>query len=426
MSNASETVVATATARERAAARSKRERSRSLKRWAKRIALAAMALALALAVVMALIPDPIAVDVASAVRGPMEIAVTEDGKTRVKHRYIISAPLAGEMPRLTLFEGDPVGAGEVLARIVPPASPLLDARTRAQSEARLTAALAAERQARAHVSRAGVASDEAEHHLERQRKLVASAVSPAANLETAEFTARVRAEELAAARFGARVATEEVASARAALGLITKRRRGGAEELEIRTPVAARVLRVIRRDAGLIAAGTPIVEVGDPGSLEVVVDVLTRDAVAIREGAPVRIVRWGGDHTIIGHVERIEPSAFTRISALGVEEQRVNVIVVLDDPAETWSVLGDGYRVEAQIEIFRGNDLVTVPASSVFRHEEGWAVFAIDDGAAKLVAVDAGNRNDTQVEIRSGLAEGARVIRHPSERVADGTKVDVR
>jgi len=240
--------------------------------------------------------------------------------------------------------------------------------------------------------------------------------------EQAQVEARFRSEELTSAQFAARVADHQLEMSRAALGLIGARD-GEGEQMEVRAPVAGQVLRVIQESEGVVAAGTPMLEAGDPAHLEIVVDVLTSDAVEIEPGARVEIDRWGGEHTLAAHVRTVEPSAFTRMSALGVEEQRVNVIIDLDEPRERWQSLGDGYRVEARIVVWAQDDVLKVPASAVFRHGRGWAVFAVEGDTARLREVEVGRRNGLAVQITEGLSADDRVVVHPSERVVDGVAV---
>ena len=405
---------------------------RAAVRWIKRGVLALVALALAVAAVVAMLPKPVPVDLAEATGGPMRETVSEDGKTRVRDRYTVSAPITGNLLRLTLQPGDPVETGAVLARIVPMVPPLLDARTRAEAAARLAAAQASHRQAQAQVARARTALEHARREAERQRALAAKNAVPAVTVDQAAFEERARAEELTAAEFGTRVAAQQVASARAAQGMLRgeTQTNGDGPQLAIKAPVSGHVLRVLREDEGLVQAGTPLLELGDPASLEVVVDVLTTDAVHIRPGAPVSIVRWGvgmGDEqALAAHVQRVEPSAFTRVSALGVEEQRVNVLIDIDAPRERWAALGDGFRVEAEITTWEAPDVLSVPASAVFRSGDDWAVFALRDGTARLVPVTIGHRNGARMQILTGLDAGDQVVLHPGDRVTEGADIEQR
>ncbi|WP_428265446.1 efflux RND transporter periplasmic adaptor subunit [Haliangium sp.] len=405
-----------------------RRTRRTIYRWIKRIVLTALAVMAAGALVIAFLPKPVPVDVATAARGPMEVAVREDGKTRIKHRYELSAPISGNLLRIEHRPGDEIETGAPVARIVPAIPPLLDARTRAEAEARLDAALAAQRQAAVHVERARTANELAAKEAQRQRDLGARAAVAQAAVDRAVFEERVSEEDLASARFATKVATHQVAVARAALGRLQgkKAASGTTEEIAIEAPVNGSVLRVYQESEAVVPAGKPLLEVGDPRSLEVVVDVLTRDAVHISPGAAAAIERWGGDEDIAAHVRRIEPSAFTRLSALGVEEQRVNVLVDFDAPYETWSALGDGYRVEVSITIWKADDVLTVPVSAVFRHGEDWAVYVAEGGVATLTPVEVGRRNQNRAQILSGIRDGTTVVVHPSDRVQDGVTITPR
>jgi HlyD family secretion protein len=318
-----------------------------------------------------------------------------------------------------------VKEGDSLAEIAPALSPLLDQRTRAEAEARLVAALSALGQARAQAARARVGKELAEQELERTRKLATAGSLPQQALEQAEFAARMRTEEQSSAEFAVKVAAEEVRIARVSLGRDGEAS-GRDRHVGVVAPISGTVLRVHQKSAGVVQAGTPLVEVGDPAALEVVVDLLTTDAVHVRPGTPVQIQGWGRERTVAGKVRRIEPSAFTRPSALGVDEQRVNVVIALTEPREHWAALGDGYRVEARLVLWQGENVVKVPQGAVFRHGNGWAVFRVDDSVARLAQIRIGHRGETEAEVVSGLPVGAAVAVHPGDRVKDGVKVEPR
>lgn len=401
-------------------------RARAVVKWLKRGAWAVLALGLVAMIVVAFLPKPVPVDLVTARRGTLRVTVDEDGRTRVTDRYELGAPLAGNLARIELDPGDAVTEGQVVARLVPLARPLMDPATRAETEARVAAAEASRRQAQASIQRARAALEYAESQAERARGLVAQGGLPRDALERAELELRSRREELTSAEFGARVAAHQLEMARAALGRFDARGEARGEQLEVTSPIAGMVLRVIHQSGGVVSAGTPLVELGDPAHLEIAVDVLTSDAVDIDPGDRVIIERWGGARDLEGHVRLIEPSAFTRTSALGVEEQRVNVVIDLDSPREEWERLGDGYRVETRIVIWEQSDVLVVPASAVFRSGEGWAVYRVEGERALLTPVVAGRRNGLLVQIEDGLSEGASVIAHPSDRVADGVLVTAR
>ncbi len=401
-----------------------RPRSRAARRWLRRGVGALAAAGLVALIVVASLPSPVPVDVAAAVRGRLEVTVDEDGRSRVKDRYVVSAPLTGNLARIELEPGDAVEAGAVLARLVPLAAPMLDARARSTGEAQVAAAAAAQRQAAAQIERARAALEFARREAAQQRALRAGGAATDRDVERAELDERTAQAELTSAEFGARVAAYELATANAALGRLKGGKSSG-DEQEVRSPVSGRVLRVVTRNEGVVQAGSPLVEIGDPRALEVTVDILTSDAVLVRPGCAVRLEHWGGP-PLAGRVRLVEPSAFTRVSSLGVEEQRVNVVIELTDPYPVWESLGDGYRIEARIVTWSADDALTVPMSAVFRHGDGWAAYEVEGDRARLRPVEIGHRTDTRVEITGGLAEGDRVITHPSDRVADGVAVKAR
>jgi HlyD family secretion protein len=367
----------------------------------------------------------VVVEIAKVQRGPLVVTVNEDGRTRVKDRYIVSAPVTGNLGRLELEAGDPVEENQVLARLVPLPPPLLDSRTRAEARARVDAAAAAVRQAQAAVNRARYERDFAKQEADRATAVVEQGGLARSDADRAVSTYRSSQEALSSAEFGARVAEYELKVARTALMQLSGQGED-IEHLEITSPVSGQVLQVFQESEGVVQGGTPILEVGDPEALEIVVDVLSQDATRIRPGAPVLIERWGGKNPLHGHVRIVEPSAFTKLSALGVEEQRVNVIVDLDDDRELWSTLGDGYRIEARISVWEGENILKVPASAVFRSEEAWATFAVEDDTAVLRSVEIGESNGLETQVLSGVQEGDEVVAYPSDSVRDGVSVKAR
>jgi HlyD family secretion protein len=340
---------------------------------------------------------------------------------RVQDRYVVAAPLAGTLARIELHPGDSVAAGAVIARIAPLPPPLLDARSRSDVEGRVAVARARVKQAGAAVARATASHDYAAAELARVRGLVERGALPGAELERHQLAADLAGRELESARFGAAIAADELATARA---LATRLVEGSVadEEIVVRAPVGGRVLRVLAESEGAVAPGTPLVELGDPARLELVIDVLTADAAEIVAGAPVELTGWGGA-PLHGAVRLVEPSATTRVSALGVEEQRVAVIVDLVDPPATWRGLGDGWRIEARIVTWSAPSVLQVPLGALFRDGERWAVYVVDAGRARLRHVELGHRGSADAEVTSGLEAGQRVIFHPSERVRDGVRV---
>lgn len=400
--------------------RGPKNRRRIIGRWVQRILLAGFAVGVVVLVVLGMLPKPIPVDMAEVGVGPMVVTVDEDGQARVRDRYVVSAPLSGRLARIELDPGDEVEEGKVLARIMPLESPLLDERTRSTSEARVAQAEAARAQTSAQIARADASLTFAKSEARRQKQLFEQGVGTQQQLDQSRMAERTAKAERDSARFAQRVAEGELKMARAALGRLGKK--DGGQQLEVPAPMQGSVLKVMRESEGVVQPGTPLLELGDASALEIVVDVLTSDAVKIRPGAKVQIDRWGGS-AVEGRVRRIEPSAFTRLSALGVEEQRVNVVIDLEAPREKWQSLGDGYRVEAHITVWEEQAAVTVPVSAVFRHDGGWAVYRVDEGVAHLQMVKVGQRNDRVVQVVEGVQPQQRVVVHPSDRIRDGVEV---
>jgi HlyD family secretion protein len=386
-------------------------------------------LALALVAVLALSgllwllrPSPVRVELGGVERGPLEVIVDEEGRTRVRQRYVVAAPVTGRLERIALDEGDAVAAGAVVARVSP--APL-DPRGAAQAQARLEAALAARREAQARVGQSEAALAQAERELRRARSLAASGTLAEQGLEQAELARTSRDRERDAALEAADAAAHEVEAARAALlvggGGEAAGSTGSGAVIEVLAPTAGRVLRIHEKSARVVAVGTPLLEIGDPADLEIVVDVLSADAVRVRPGDEMRLEAWGGDDALRARVRRVEPSGFTKLSALGVEEQRVNVIADFVDPP---GALGDGYRLEARIIVWRGDDVLRAPASAIFRRGGDWQVFAAEDGRARLRAIEIGHRGPDAVEIRGGLDAGEQLVLHPTDRVEDGVRIE--
>ncbi|MGB5284794.1 MAG: HlyD family efflux transporter periplasmic adaptor subunit [Polyangiales bacterium] len=401
------------------------EKASGLRKWIRRAVIALAVLAVVGLIVVAWIPNPIEVEVAEVSQGPLVVTVNEDGRTRVKDRYTVSAPITGNLARLELEAGDAIEQGQVLARLVPLPPPLLDSLTRAEAKARVDAAKAALRQAQAAVNHARFQRDFAKQESQRALAVVKQGGLARSDADRAVSTYRGSEEDLNSANFGARVAEHQLKLAQTTLMQLSGKGEEG-EQLEILSPVAGQVLKIYQESEGVAQSGTPILELGDPAALEVVVDVLSQDATRIQAGAPASIERWGGKNPLRGHVRIVEPSAFTKLSALGVEEQRVNVIIDMDDERELWSSLGDGYRVEARISVWEGEDVLRVPASAVFRSEEAWATFVVEGGTAVVRAVELGETNGLETEVLSGLAEGETVIAYPSDSVRDGVSVEAR
>jgi HlyD family secretion protein len=395
-------------------------RRRAIRRLLKRVVYGILGAGVLATIAIAWMPRPLPAETALVSRGPLRVTVDEDGIARVKDRYVVSAPLAGSLARIESEAGDAVEQGAVLARIAPVAPALLDARAHATSEARLQQALAAVRQARVQIGLAQATFDYAVADAERQRQLLARGAGARQALEQAELNERRATHELDAQKFATRVADYEVEMARAALERLPGGRGGG--QLDVTSPIGGRVLKVLHKSEGVVQPGTPLVEIGDPAALEIAVDVLTSDAARLRADAPATLDRWGG-RPLEGRVRRIEPSAFTRLSALGVEEQRVNLLIDLTSPREQWTALGDGYRVEAHIVAWESAGVVKAPTSALFRRDGGWGLFLVERGVARLVSVEIGQRTAREAEILRGASAGVQVIVHPSDRISDGVKV---
>ena len=391
--------------------------------WPKRIVWGVLGLGALGALAYAWAPKPLAVETALVARGPLRVTVDEDGRTRVKDRYVVGAPLSGRVARIELRAGDPVAKGTVLARILPAESPLVDPRAHAVADARMATAVAAVAQSKSSIDRAKIALDSAEKELARTRELVAKKAVPDVELERGELLLRARSEELVSAKFGADIATHELDSARAAADHGKSRTTGSGEQFEVTSPVAGVVLRVLQGSEGVVQAGTPLVEVGDPAALEIAVDVLTVDALHVQPGARVTVERWGGEHPLAAHIRRIEPSAFIKVSALGVEESRVNAIVDLDEPRERWKGLGDGFRVEARLLVWEDPNVLTVPDGALFRTGEDYCAYVVAGGKIALRHVTLGRRNGLVAQVLGGLVDGERVVVHPSDRVVEGLRV---
>lgn len=392
-----------------------------------KIGMLATAVLVAAGLVFGFMPRALPVDIAEVKRAPLTVTVEEEGKTRVSERYLVSAPVAGYVRRIDLKAGDAVAKGQVLALIEPARAVALDPRTRAQAQAQASAAQAALAVAVENARAAAAAEQLAQQERTRAETLQQSNFLSAQALDTAR-TAETRARAVRqAADHAVRVARFELELARAAVANTNRLQAGGAVELfQVRAPVAARVLRLLHESEGQVAAGQPLLEIGNPGTLEVEVEVLSTHAVKIAPGSKVILDRWGGDQAVQGVVRLVEPSGFTKISALGVEEQRVRVIVDFTSPRATWQRLGDGYRVEARFVLWEGDDVLQLPTSALFRHGNGWAVFAVEEGRARLTPVETGQRAGLATQLVSGLAAGARVVSHPDDTLGDGARVKPR
>ena len=392
-------------------------------RFLKNPRLMAVVLIVAGILAVALWPDAIEVDVVQVARGPMEVTIDEEGETRVRERFVVSAPVAGRLQRIELEPGDAVVRGKtIVARLQPAAPPLIDPRTQAELVAGGEAARAAIGQARAERERAAAAATRAESSLRRLEALAKAGAISGDELEVAQTTVMTTKEALRAAEFNVARAERELELARARMSPS----KAGGRITDVIAPVSGVVLKRLRESESVVPVGDTLLEIGDPGSLEIVADLLSTDAVRISAGDSVRIEQWGGTTPLDGRVRRIEPSGFMKVSALGVEEQRVNVIVDLVDPPAAARHLGDGFRVEVRVVIWREQTVVKVPTGSLFRRGDGWAVFRVDADRARLQTVELGQRNDREGQIVTGLSEGQTVILHPPDTLTDGVRVKVR
>jgi HlyD family secretion protein len=388
-----------------------------------------LAAALVLALAWLFRPSAVAVDLLAVARGPLTVSVSDEGETRVRDVYVVSAPVTGLMRRVELEVGDEVVADRtVVARIEPSDPSFLDVRSEAEARASVAAAAAGRTHAAAQVDRAQAELDFARAELERIRALARSHTVSANDLDAAERRAKTAEAALAEARAERQVRESEYQLARARLMAPGSTRPGAGDCacITVVSPVNGSVLRIVTESEGVVPAGAALVEVGSPEQLEVVVDLLSADAVRVQPGQRVIIEAWGGDRPLAGQVRRIEPFGFTKVSALGIEEQRVNVVIDITEPRENWQRLGHGYRVEPRIVLWEAADVLRVPLSALFRQGDKWAVFVDRDGRAELREVEIGQGNGLEAELRAGLEAGERVVLHPGDRVSQGARLAQR
>jgi HlyD family secretion protein len=378
-----------------------------------------------LALGFALRPDSVPADLAMVQRGQLRVTIDEEGETRVRDRFVVSAPVAGRVLRIHLEPGDAVVAGKTIVANFQPGLPaLLDARSRAEAEGRVNVARATLDQARAARDKAQTDRNYAESNLKRQRELDRGGLVSVEKLEAAEADARAKTDVLRETELAVRTAQRELEVAQAAL--VGASGTSKSAPIVIRAPVTGVVLKRLRESESVVPAGEPLLEIGDPKNLEIVSDLLSTDAVRISVGNDVLIEGWGGGATLQGKVRLIEPSGFTKVSALGVEEQRVNVVVDFVDPSVAGNSLGDGYRVEVRIVVWAKENVLKVPISGLFRVGEEWAVYTFEDGRARQRTITIGQRSNLEAEVLSGLREGERIIVHPSDAVAEGVRIAPR
>lgn len=377
-------------------------------------------------------PRPLEVDMAVAERTTLAVTVRGDGETRVREVFLVSSPIAGELLRIDADVGDPVVAGEtLLADIRPEVPAFLNLRTRSERQAALHAAEAALSLAEAEVERDQAELEFAQVEFKRAQELSARGNISVSRLDQARTNVRTRQAALSTTAAALRVREFELQNAQAALMNPDQAISGaGGEEgsasqccFPILAPITGQILRVIQESATVVQSGTPLIELGDPADLEIVVDYLSADAVRISPGDRVLIDRWGGPGVLPGTVRRIEPYGFTKTSALGIDEQRVNVIIDFAVERAVWERLGHGYRVEAAVILWEAQDALTVPLGALFRQGQDWAVYAVESGKASLRTLRLGRRNDEQAQVLEGLEEGEQVVLYPSDRVSEGVGV---
>ena len=376
-------------------------------------------------IVWGLRPKPIVIETGAATRGPLTVRVSEEGKTRVRNRYVVAAPVAGKMRRVPLKPGDDVKAGEtILTAIEPVAPPLLDPRARAQAEAVLSMHEASLKQAAESLDAKRTALKTATADRDRFRAITRAGTVSESDRDRAEGDASMKAAEVRAAEFSLQVIDYELAQARATLERPEALASGNL--VEVKSPVSGRVLKVMQESEMVVAPGTPLLEVGNPADLEIEAEILSRDAVAIHPGDAVEVEQWGGEKPLKGRVRRVEPAAFTKISALGVEEQRVIVLSDLVDVPDSAKALGDRFRVEVGVAVWHADDVLVIPAGALFREGNVWKTYLFQDGVAKLKTLDAGHSDGRFTEIISGLHAGDEVLLHPPDTVKDGADVKKR
>ncbi|MEN3939724.1 HlyD family efflux transporter periplasmic adaptor subunit [Prosthecobacter sp. SYSU 5D2] len=392
---------------------------------ARKIILWGLALGVLGLIIYGLKPRPIEVELAAVRRGPLTVHVMEEGKTRIRNRYVVAAPVTGAMRRVPLKPGAEVKAGETVLTVIEPGiAPLIDARTQAQADARIAAAEAALSQAGQTLEMTRTAARFAQTNWERVRDKATAASISANDRDNIEREALMREREVRAQEFALQVATYELDQAKAALIQMNMPGSTG-QPYEVKAPVSGRILRVDQESAMIIAAGTPILEIGDPTDLEIEAEILSRDAVNIRPGAKVSVEQWGGPDPLPATVRLVEPAAFTKVSALGVEEQRVIVLCDLDPAAAKGTTLGDRYRVEVRVAVWHEDDVLQVPAGGLFREGSAWKTFLLDPATSKArnIPVEAGRTDGRWTQVLNGLQVGDRVLLHPPDSVADGSDV---
>ena len=379
------------------------------------------ALALALLTWAALREPVQMVSVATVARGALEQSFLEEGKTRLKQRYVVTAPLAGQVRRITLQPGDTVRAGQMLAQIESVSASLLDARARSQAQAEVASSEAALQAARQRISAAESASAVAQKELQRLGTLAASGMVTASVLDQTRAQADSAAAALSTARADVQMAQQRLTGARALLG--DEGRGGHGKLVSVTAPADGVVVKRTVESATAVPVGQVLLEIGNPQALEIEVEVLSSDAVRLKPGTRARVLRWGGEGVLEASVTRVEPGGYTKISALGVEEQRTRIILDFATPPEKWSALGDAYRVEVEFILRQEKDVLQVASNALFRHADGWAVYRVEDETARRTPVQLGLRSALASQVLGGLQAGQKVIIQPDDRIREGTRV---
>ncbi len=386
--------------------------------------------AVVVAIAILLRPQPVPVDVVTVERGEIVVSLSEEGETRVKEVFVVSAPVPGLMRRIEVHAGDAVEAGTTVVAQIEPSDPsFLDVRSMAEAEAAVRAAEANLRFASAALQRAEAERDFADSELLRFERLAERESISANELEAARRRARIAAAAVEEARAGLRARTSELEMTKARLmepAAARTRRDTDGDYVLVYSPVSGCVLRVVKESETVVAAGTPLIEVGDSRQLEVVVDLLSTEAVRVEPGQRVLVEAWGGGEPLQAVVHRVEPYGFTKVSALGVEEKRVKVLIELTDPPEKWERLGHGFRVQPRIVLAEAEGVLKLPRAALFRDGENWAVFIMEGEVARRRHVELGMQNSLEAEIVAGLAEGERVVLQPGDRVTEGALLEER
>lgn len=398
--------------------------------WIKRALLIGLALLALAGFVYALMPQPVLVDTATIRNSALKVTVDEEGETRIREVYVVSAPIGGKVLRAPREVGDEVIRDKTLVAIIQPGDPeFLDVRKRRELRAAVAAGEAAVSLTEAQIQRAESELEFAQSDLRRARQLAERGTVSKRTLEKAAMEVEVLQAQLAQARANLQLRLRELESAKARLigpeDLVTAE----AERsccVEVRAPVDGKVLRIDKESEQIVGAGEPLLRIGNPKDLEIVVDLLSTDAVKVSEGAVATIEGWGGKGLLNARVSRVDPAGFTKVSALGIEEQRVNTILDLTDKKEKWADLGHDFRVFVRITVWSSSDTLTVPLSALFRQGKEWAVFRVAEGRAHLARVEIGQRNAEKAQVLSGLKAGDVVVLHPSDRVADGVRIEER